>query len=196
LSAVAVKKLSGKKRQEQMNQDRLFVKIALLGDGGVGKSTLLRAFTGQTLNSGYEMTLGIDFAIKKIKVDSQKIILSLWDFGGQKQFWSIAETFLIGTMGIAYVYDVANPLSLFELNKWIEKAREFFMLKGQKSPYELLVGTKIDFENKVDEETLRDFMDQFSLKEYMLCSSVLGYNVEEPFMRLLDLIIKGRKDDC
>jgi len=196
LSAVAVKKLSGKKRQEQMNQDRLFVKIALLGDGGVGKSTLLRAFTGQTLNSGYEMTLGIDFAIKKIKVDSQKIILSLWDFGGQKQFWSIAETFLTGTMGIAYVYDVANPLSLFELNKWIEKAREFFILKGQKSPYELLVGTKIDFENKVDEETLRDFMDQFSLKEYMLCSSVLGYNVEEPFMRLLDLIIKGRKDDC
>ncbi len=196
MSAVAVKKLSGKKRQEQMNQDRLFVKIALLGDGGVGKSTLLRAFTGQTLNSGYEMTLGIDFAIKKIKVDSQKIILSLWDFGGQKQFWSIAETFLTGTMGIAYVYDVANPLSLFELNKWIEKAREFFILKGQKSPYELLVGTKIDFENKVDEETLRDFMDQFSLKEYMLCSSVLGYNVEEPFMRLLDLIIKGRKDDC
>ena len=196
MSAVAVKKLSGKKRQEQMNQDRFFVKIALLGDGGVGKSTLLRAFTGQTLNSGYEMTLGIDFAIKKIKVDSQKIILSLWDFGGQKQFWSIAETFLTGTMGIAYVYDVANPLSLFELNKWIEKAREFFILKGQKSPYELLVGTKIDFENKVDEETLRDFMDQFSLKEHMLCSSVLGYNVEEPFMRLLDLIIKGRKDDC
>jgi len=196
LSAVAVKKLSGKKRQEQMNQGRFFVKIALLGDGGVGKSTLLKAFTDQTLNSGYEMTLGIDFAIKKIKVDSQKIILSLWDFGGQKQFWSIAETFLTGTMGIAYVYDVANPLSLFELNKWIEKAREFFILKGQKSPYELLVGTKIDFENKVDEETLRDFMDQFSLKEHMLCSSVLGYNVEEPFMRLLDLIIKGRKDGC
>ena len=196
MSAVAVKKLSGKKRQEQMNQGRFFVKIALLGDGGVGKSTLLKAFTDQTLNSGYEMTLGIDFAIKKIKVDSQKIILSLWDFGGQKQFWSIAETFLIGTMGIAYVYDVANPLSLFELNKWIEKAREFFILKGQKSPYELLVGTKIDFENKVDEETLRDFMDQFSLKEHMLCSSVLGYNVEEPFMRLLDLIIKGRKDGC
>ncbi|MEX2721583.1 MAG: GTP-binding protein [Candidatus Wukongarchaeota archaeon] len=196
MSAVAVKKLSGKKRQEQMNQGRFFVKIALLGDGGVGKSTLLKAFTDQTLNSGYEMTLGIDFAIKKIKVDSQKIILSLWDFGGQKQFWSIAETFLTGTMGIAYVYDVANPLSLFELNKWIEKAREFFILKGQKSPYELLVGTKIDFENKVDEETLRDFMDQFSLKEHMLCSSVLGYNVEEPFMRLLDLIIKGRKDGC
>ncbi len=196
MSAVAVKKLSGKKRQEQMNQGRFFVKIALLGDGGVGKSTLLKAFTDQTLNSGYEMTLGIDFAIKKIKVGSQKIILSLWDFGGQKQFWSIAETFLTGTMGIVYVYDVANPLSLFELNKWIEKAREFFILKGQKSPYELLVGTKIDFENKVDEETLRDFMDQFSLKEHMLCSSVLGYNVEEPFMRLLDLIIKGRKDDC
>ncbi len=196
MSAVTVKKLSGKKRPKQMNQDRFFVKIALLGDGGVGKSTLLKAFTGQKLNSGYEMTLGIDFAIKKIKVDSQKIILSLWDFGGQKQFWSIAETFLTGTMGIVYVYDVANPLSLFELNKWIEKAREFFILKGQKSPYELLVGTKIDFENKVDEETLRDFMDQFSLKEHMLCSSVLGYNVEEPFMRLLDLIIKGRKDDC
>lgn len=196
MSAIAVKKLSNKEKQERMNQGRFFVKIALLGEGGVGKSTLLKAFTGQTLNNGYEMTLGIDFAIKKIKVDSQKIVLSLWDFGGQKQFWSIAETFLTGTMGIAYVYDVANPLSLFELNKWIEKARDFFSLKGQKSPYELLVGTKIDFENKIDEETLREFMDQFSLKEHILCSSVLGHNVEEPFMRLLDLIVKGRKDAC
>jgi Ras-related protein Rab-8A len=66
-----------------MNTDDLVLKIILIGDSGVGKSCILKAFMGDAFKAAYTSTIGVDFEIKPIHIDGQLVNLHLWDTAGK-----------------------------------------------------------------------------------------------------------------
>src|SRR3954471_11571524 len=90
------------------------IKLLLLGDSGVGKTSLMMRFTEQTFSSTFVSTVGIDFKYKVIAIEPTgsakpvSIRLELWDTAGQERFKSITTSYLRGAQGILVCYDITD----------------------------------------------------------------------------------------
>ena len=102
-------------------------KILLLGESGSGKTQLLSAYinqgsiiqTNETTNVG-----GIDFKVKTIELDGNKIRLQLWDTAGLERFRSMTSSFYRGAHGILMVFDVKDELSFNSIQYWLKEVDE------------------------------------------------------------------------
>ncbi|GLT64925.1 hypothetical protein SLA2020_373860 [Shorea laevis] len=86
--------------------DYLF-KLLLIGDSGVGKSTLLLSFTSDTFEE-LSPTIGVDFKVKHVTLGGKKLKLAIWDTAGQERFRTLTSSYYRGAQGIIMVYDVTR----------------------------------------------------------------------------------------
>ena len=105
----------------QKSYDLLF-KLLLIGDSGVGKTSIIFRFCDDHFATSNIPTIGIDFKIKTIDVGGKKIKLQIWDTAGQERFYTITTQYYRGAMGIMLVYDVTNAKSFDNVAIWILKA--------------------------------------------------------------------------
>ena len=90
-----------------MQKKKNFLKIVILGDSGVGKTTLLQQYlNGKT--TGAKPTIGADFSKKEILIDNQVVTLQIWDTAGQEKFQSLGYAFYRGADCVALCYDITN----------------------------------------------------------------------------------------
>ena len=87
--------------------DYLF-KLLLIGDSGVGKSSLLLRFSDDTYETNFNSTIGVDFKIKTVDLDDKVIKLQIWDTAGQERFRTITSSYYRGAHGIIVVYDTTD----------------------------------------------------------------------------------------
>lgn len=114
-------------------------KTVLLGEGGVGKTSLAVRFTENRFDQKMKMTIGVNFATKKVRVRGTDITLLIWDLGGQPRFQDVISDYFIGSkLGIA-VYDVGRIFTLHRLRDWISRLH-----KAVPGCSIFLVGNKID----------------------------------------------------
>jgi small GTP-binding protein len=98
-------------------------KTVLLGEGGVGKTSLAVRYTEDRFDQKMKMTIGVNFATKKVTVEFTTITLLIWDLGGQPRFQDVISDYFIGSkLGIA-VYDVNRIFTLHRLRDWISRLR-------------------------------------------------------------------------
>lgn len=122
------------------------VKIVLLGEGGVGKTSIKRIFTGQSINLTHTATIGADFVIKDFNYypvqGSQpvRIKFMIYDLAGQKRFSTVRGNFITGAHAAIFVYDITNRGSFEALKDWLI---EFKSVIRTKVPL-ILVANKID----------------------------------------------------
>ena len=96
-------------------------KTVLVGEGGVGKTSLAVRYTEDRFDQKMKMTIGVNFATKKVRVGSTDLTLLLWDLGGQPRFQDVISDYFIGSkLGIA-VYDVGRIFTLHRLRSWIAR---------------------------------------------------------------------------
>lgn len=175
-------------------------KVILIGDGATGKTTLRMNFMGESVSEGqYLMTIGADFSVKKISMDSDDYTLQIWDLAGQKQFGGILDGYFKGTKGILLVFSLDRPESFQNLDKWID---EFLQDGKQEIQPIILLGNKCDLPNravkKQDAEeyvmNLKKRFDEptFSAK-YFETSAIRGDNVSEAFEEILSIMIENRE---
>ncbi|CAM5147798.1 unnamed protein product [Natator depressus] len=88
--------------------DHLF-KLLIIGDSGVGKSSLLLRFADNTFSGNYITTIGVDFKIRTLVINGERVKLQIWDTAGQERFRTITSTYYRNTHGVIIVYDVTNP---------------------------------------------------------------------------------------
>uniref|UniRef100_A0AAQ4PK86 Uncharacterized protein n=1 Tax=Gasterosteus aculeatus aculeatus TaxID=481459 RepID=A0AAQ4PK86_GASAC len=96
------------------SSDYLF-KLLLIGDSGVGKSCLLLRFADDTYTESYISTIGVDFKIRTIDMDSKTVKLQIWDTAGQERFRTITSSYYRGAHGIIIVYDVTDINTRFNI---------------------------------------------------------------------------------
>ncbi|CAH8487177.1 unnamed protein product [Heterobilharzia americana] len=119
-------------------------KLLLIGDSGVGKSSLLLRYTNDCFESQLSATIGVDFKVKLVTVpDGTKIKLSIWDTAGQERFRTLTPNVYRGSHAAVFVYDVSNRESFEHLSSWMEELKTY---ADNPNMVKLLVGNKIDSE--------------------------------------------------
>ncbi|CAL8082760.1 unnamed protein product [Calicophoron daubneyi] len=93
-------------------------KVLMLGNSGVGKTSIIRSLMGEKFNPGTISTIGIDLAKKIFTVDNNRIQLEVWDTAGQEQYYSIVALHFREAKGFIVVYDVTDPKSFEQIPKY------------------------------------------------------------------------------
>lgn len=99
-------------------------KTILIGEGGVGKTSLTIRYTENRFEDDMKMTIGVNFASKKVNVDNMDATLMLWDMGGQPRFRDVIGDYFRGARIAIAVYDATRLFSLERLRDWIDRVKE------------------------------------------------------------------------
>jgi Ras-related protein Rab-1A len=160
-----------------------YYKICIVGDFGVGKSSLLHQFLEKRFLSNVESTIGSNFFIKNVKISETNsyITLQIWDLAGQDHFKWVRRAFYVGAKGIVYVFDLTQKESFDHIKNWkeeVEKVSGFIP--------NVLVGNKCDLtESKVvsieESNSLKEIVGACSFDE---TSAKLGTHVDDIFLKL------------
>ena len=128
-----------KKKSMSEGHDYVF-KIIVIGDSGVGKSSLTLRLTDDVFYNDHANTIGIDFRMHCLTVHGKTVRLHVWDTAGQERFQNMAASFYRGANGILLCFDVTSKFSFTNLEKWMERVR----LQAVPSAPLVLVGCKCD----------------------------------------------------
>ena len=171
--------------------DDISLKILILGDSSVGKTTLLLKYVDGYFPTVYVATIGVEYKIKRININGIDISLQIWDTAGQERFRGITKNFMKGADGIIYVYDITKKSSFESLKNWIFQSEE--ATEGFKK---IIIGNKIDLENErqITKESLNKFCQSRNIKG-MEVSAKNDVNVSECFETLAKLIIEGKSKE-
>ena len=167
----------------------MVLKVLTSGEGGVGKTTLLHRYVEDKFSSETKMTIGVEFFLKEVMINDRKILLQLWDFGGQERFRFLLQSYVIGARGALLLFDLTRPMTLENIQNWVDICRK----EDPNLPI-LLLGSKSDLVNDIyiKNDYIMKYVDQFNLYGYMEISSKTGTNVKEAFENLTTKILDKR----
>ena len=172
--------------------DYLF-KYLIIGNEGVGKSSLLIRFVDDTFSYDYVTTIGIDFKIKSLEIDGELIKIQIWDTAGQERFRNIISSYYRGAQGIFLVYDITNKESFYSLKNWMSEIEKHCNINKIKI---IIVGNKRDLESRreVTFEEGKQFASKFKFKFYET-SAKESYNVHDTFIYIAKEIIRSGNEN-
>ena len=123
-------------------QHKYLFPICLLGEAGVGKTSLLTRFCDNSFKERYNNTIGVDFRVITLKCKNIISKIHIWDTAGQERFRSLALNYINNSQGFIFVYDITNRESFNNVENWVNLALE----KNNKNICNFLVGNKTDKE--------------------------------------------------
>lgn len=168
-------------------------KICVVGDGGVGKTSLVRKSINNTFSENYIMTIGSNFSVKSVELPeypNYDIKLSVWDLAGQEHFKVVRPPFYKGAKAIIYVYDLTRISSFSNILNWKKEAEKVIG-----STPNILVGNKLDLirpeEKRAKEEDINELMGKLNTDAYFETSAKEGINVEAIFEEVTKKIMNN-----
>jgi Ras-related protein Rab-11A len=172
-------------------QQRLLYKVVIVGDGGVGKSTMVqRLVTG--LYIAQRITIGTDLATFDVEAEnSAKVRLQIWDFAGERRFRIFLPNYARGAVGCLLCYDITRRTSFESLTEWYN-----IVYQNAANPVFILVGEKLDLADvrrSVEKEQAEEFKQRFKLDRFFETSSKSGENNKLIFETLTRLILEKQK---
>ncbi|GLU20355.1 hypothetical protein SLE2022_365590 [Rubroshorea leprosula] len=178
-----------------VSRRRTLLKVIVLGDSGVGKTSLMNQYVYKKFNQQYKATIGADFVTKELRIDDKMVTLQLWDTAGQERFQGLGSAFYRGADCCVLVFDV-NILKTFEsLNNW----REEFLNQADPDdtntfPF-VVIGNKIDKDGgkkrMVSERRAREWCASKGNIPYFETSAKEDYNVDDAFLGVANTALAG-----
>lgn len=167
-------------------------KICILGDGGVGKTTLVNRYLTGAFKDHLKITIGVNFYVKKFEFNEQMVTLQIWDFAGEDRFRFILPSYLLGASGAIFMYDITRFSSFRNFNSWMEVFEEGSKRNEAEMPLLMVGGKKdLDYKRAVSLDDARAITDSHDgIYEYIECSAKTGENVLLLFERLIALIME------
>ncbi len=176
-----------------MEGQRYLFKLVILGDGGVGKTSLaIRMMSGE-FSDTMKMTIGLDVHAKELVVEGKHVMLQIWDFGGQDRFRFLLPRYCAQADGAIFLFDMTDPATLLHLGNWMK------VLSANPSQIPILcVGSKVDLvqRRKVTRDEAIQLARSFYMAGYAEVSAKTGQDVEVVFETIAKLMIerKGKRD--
>jgi Ras-related protein Rab-1A len=164
-----------------MNEYDYLFKLIIIGDSGVGKSSVLSQYVDQTFINSHISTIGVDFKITNVNIGDKIAKLQIWDTAGQERFRTITTNYYRGAHGIILVYDVTNRESFDNIVNWMDNIERY-----SKNPRLILIGNKTDLPNKrvVSYEEALDYSNSLGLS-FLETSAKNNLNIEDIFTKLV-----------
>lgn len=171
--------------------DHLF-KLVIVGNLGVGKSSIILRYCENNFTGEEIATIGEDFKIKFLDINKRRIKLQIWDTAGQEKFRQITVSYYRGAQGVIIVFDLANRSSFEEVGTWVKEAKVYV---GNNTRF-LIVGNKSDQERVVSREEAKALVSQLneeSSEEYLYIETSAKDN--QKIAEAFNLIAKQLLDD-
>ena len=171
-----------------MVERRLKVKICLVGDSAVGKTSLIKKFVLDIFDDSYITTIGTKITKKTMTFDMEdkEVIMDMmiWDIMGQASFRSLLQdAYFYGAHGVIAVSDATRPETANSLHEWMTSTQQ---VVGEVPV--IFLANKCDLEPKVTQEQLNSEVSQYG-GQALFCSAKTGENVSDSFQALGDAII-------
>jgi len=179
------------------NVDARIMKVVLVGESGVGKSSLLIRFSEDRFVDSYVNTIGIDFKIRKIKINDQNYKIHIWDTAGQERFRTIVSPYYRGAHGIVYIYDVDDRESFDKLDTWVQEVESQTSYMRDK-PVAFVLGNKSDDDKCTTRRVTRSEGETYAKNrgfDYFEVSAKTGHNVDNAFMAMIKAIAEKLPSD-
>ncbi|XP_026224830.1 ras-related protein Rab-7L1-like [Anabas testudineus] len=126
------------------------MKILVVGDWNVGKSSFVHRYVNGHFNKAYKMTVGVDFSVKLLHwSDKEKVRLQLWDIAGQERFISMTRIYYKGALGCVVMFDVTSSSSFLNCRHWKQDLDHKAMLPNGNSIPCILLANKCDLAQRV-----------------------------------------------
>lgn len=127
-----------------MSNYHYLFKLIVIGDSGVGKSCIVLQLVEQKTNLSHDVTIGVEFAAKNLKINGKIIKLQIWDTAGQENFRSITRSYYRSAIGALLIYDITRRETFEHLEEWMEEVKA----NGNEAMEVLLIGNKTDLEDQ------------------------------------------------
>ncbi len=165
----------------------ILLKVVTAGEGGVGKTTLLYRYIEGRFLADTRMTIGVEFFLKELNIEGNKILLQVWDFGGQEHFRPLLKNYAKGARGALILFDLTRPSSLEQIGQWVDICRQ----ENPDNPI-IFLGTKLDLKDQItiDDDFALKLKENYGFFNYLKISSKTGENVQLAFELLAKELIK------
>lgn len=173
-----------------MSKSEIILKILLIGDTSVGKTSLLMKYTENKFSDSHITTIGVECADKKIIIKGKNVTLQIWDTSGQERYKAITKNFYQNANGIIFVFDITNEKSFENLKDWLDDSNQYAKVFKK-----IIVGNKIDLEdNRVIN---KERMERFEIQDIKCfeASAKNGTNVDKIFQEMGELILADKNDE-
>ena len=164
--------------------EHLQYKVIIMGDGAVGKTSIINRFCQDGFGQSYKQTIGVDFFNKKVTLPGNiTVTLQIWDIGGQQVGGKMLGKYIYGAAAVLYVYDTTNPETFKNLEDWYGFVLQTF--KNDKKPLMGLVGNKMDLNHlrQVKQEKHSLFAIEHQMVPFLV-SAKTGERVNGMFFRV------------
>lgn len=173
----------GKKRK------KVVVKVGMVGDSQIGKTSLMVKYVEGNFNEDYIQTLGVNFMEKTIALRNTDITFSIWDLGGQQEYLHMLPLVCNDAVALLFMFDLSRKSTLTSIKNWYKQAR---VLNKTATPF--LIGTKYDYFANMSSEDKVEITNQAikfakAMKAPLLfCSSSHSINIQKIFKVVLSKV--------
>lgn len=167
-------------------EGRYIFKVILIGDGAVGKTSLVRRYMEGKFTIDYLPTIGTQIYTKTLGLAGTEIKLVIWDISGQPAFTSVRPDYYRGARGLILVFDLTRPETYEHLEGWINESKKYTV-----NPHTIVVGSKSDLERqrKITQKAGAAYASKINAS-YIETSAKEGRNTEKVFTTLAINLLK------
>ena len=171
------------------------LKLVVLGDAAVGKTSLIDQYIEHSFKADYKPTLGVNIVTKEVPIkqeDDATARLILWDLAAQSKYDLSRQMFFQGCSGAIFVYDITRPVTINNIqNKWYNDFLKYAGTNAAQNGAYLLLGNKSDLKDmrRVSEEEGKELSRELNAIEFIETSAKYGENVEKAFQSLVNFIM-------
>lgn len=179
-----------KEKKSEVKKKFINLKIILVGDVSVGKTSVIERYINNNFKDGYMCTVQAEQKTKIINEDSNTLVrMNIWDTAGQEKFRSLTRQFYRDCQGAIIVFDITKKKTFDSLQTWIDDIQDY----SDKDIPIIIVGNKSDLidERAVSENSINEFLnDKYT---YFEVSAKYGNNIDLAFNKIKKLIMENRK---
>lgn len=170
-----------------LDDARVSFKVVLLGEGAVGKTSLLLRYVENKFNDRHIQTLQAAFLSKKLNIAGRRVNLSVWDTAGQERFHALGPIYYRESQGALLVYDVTDEDSFRKVKSWVKELRKML---GTDVCLRI-IGNKIDLEKDrhVSLEEAMQYAESVGAKHF-LTSAKLNRGIEDVFLDITKAMLQ------
>ena len=174
---------------------KILLKIIVLGESGVGKTSLLVRYVENTFTIATKSTIGADFLSKEIEVQGKPVTLQIWDTAGQERFQGLGTSFFRGADGVIFVFDVTRQSTFDELGPWMKSFLIQTNQEGNTSFPMLVLANKVDLDDRVvTKKDCEKYCDQLNIP-FFETSAKEAINVNKAFEEITRVVLSKMKED-
>jgi len=163
-------------------------KVVLLGEGSVGKTSLVVRYCQNQFNEKHNVTVQASFQTKRLNIDGQRVNLAIWDTAGQERFHALGPIYYRDSNGALLVYDITDNDSFVRVQNWVKELRKML---GSDIVL-AIAGNKVDLERNrvVPIEKAESYAESVGAKHYST-SAKLNKGVAELFLDMTKRMLEA-----